>query len=110
MLSRHADCVRVLHHPETSNDQRNSALFKAYTEATGFDPFEDRQPSFLFLDPPDHTRLRALVHLAFTPRLVERMRARIESLSEELLSRALAAGRIDLIADGIRHELNALAG
>src|SRR5688572_25951669 len=46
VLSRHADCVRVLHHPETSNDQRNSALFQAYIESTGFDPFEDRQPSF----------------------------------------------------------------
>jgi cytochrome P450 PksS len=53
----------------------------------------------LDLDVPDHTRLRGLVHLAFTPRLVERMRARIESLADELLDRAAARGRMDLIAD-----------
>src|SRR4026209_2942217 len=71
VLSKHKDCVMVLHHPLTSNDQRNSALFQAYIKATGApDPFEGREPSFLFLDPPDHTRLRGLVSHAFTPRRV----------------------------------------
>ena len=39
-------------------------------------------------DEPDHTRLRDLVQRAFTPRLVEGLRPRIESLTEELLDRA----------------------
>jgi cytochrome P450 PksS len=43
--------------------------------------------NMLDVDAPDHTRLRGLVHLAFTPRLIERMRPRIESLSDELLRR-----------------------
>jgi len=50
-------------------------------------------------DPPDHTRLRALVQQAFSPRLVERMRGRIQQLSEELLDRVKRQGRMDLIAD-----------
>jgi cytochrome P450 len=50
-------------------------------------------------DPPDHTRLRALVQQAFSPRLVERMRGRIETLADELLDRVKRRGRMDLIAD-----------
>jgi cytochrome P450 len=55
--------------------------------------------NMLDLDPPDHTRLRGLVHKAFTPRLVERMRARVESLADELLEAALRRRRLDLIRD-----------
>ena len=49
--------------------------------------------NMLDLDPPDHTRLRALVQRAFTPRLVEQMRRRIESLADELLDARPRAGR-----------------
>ncbi len=50
-------------------------------------------------DPPDHTRLRALVQQGFSPRLVEGMRGRIETLADELLDRVIRRGRMDLIAD-----------
>jgi cytochrome P450 PksS len=55
--------------------------------------------SMLHLDHPDHTRLRALVSKAFTPRLIERMRPRIKALADQLLDRALNRGRMDLIRD-----------
>ena len=48
-------------------------------------------------DAPDHTRLRTLVNKAFTPRLIERLRGRIESLSNELLDATVAGGGIDLV-------------
>lgn len=49
------------------------------------------------LDPPDHTRLRTLVHKAFTPRLIEQLRGRIQSVCDELLDAAAANGRMDLV-------------
>ncbi|MCW2886240.1 MAG: hypothetical protein JWL58_3102 [Streptosporangiaceae bacterium] len=52
--------------------------------------------SFLTMDPPDHTRLRRLVSKAFTARLIERLRPRIEQLVDDLL--AGASGAVDLIA------------
>lgn len=55
--------------------------------------------NMLDLDGPDHTRLRALVHKAFTPRLIEQMRDQIQSLANELLDAVEAKGRMDLIAD-----------
>jgi cytochrome P450 len=41
--------------------------------------------NMLDLDEPDHRRLRALVSKAFTPRLIERLRQRIEAICQELL-------------------------
>ncbi len=53
----------------------------------------------LFLDPPDHSRLRGLVAKAFTPRVVEAMRVRIQQLVDELLDVLLARGQSNLIED-----------
>jgi cytochrome P450 PksS len=53
----------------------------------------------LDLDPPDHTRLRSLVHKAFTPGLVEQMRSRTQAISDELLDRVVWLGEMDLIRD-----------
>jgi cytochrome P450 len=99
VLSRHSDCVRILHHPTTSNDQRNSALFKTFTESMDIDPFEGREPSFLFLDPPDHTRLRGLVSHAFTARRVRELAPRVQEIVDELIDAALPAGRMEVIEE-----------
>lgn len=53
----------------------------------------------LDLDPPDHTRLRALVHKAFTPSLIVQMRDRIQTLADELLDAVARKGEMDLIND-----------
>ncbi|MGB0034992.1 MAG: cytochrome P450 [Candidatus Acidiferrales bacterium] len=50
-------------------------------------------------DPPAHTRLRALVHKGFTPRLIEEMRKRVQSLTDEFLDAKTRAGNMDLIHD-----------
>ncbi len=53
----------------------------------------------LSLDPPDHTRLRALVNLSFTPRLVEQWRERIQTITDELIDamQKQDAAELDLI-------------
>jgi cytochrome P450 PksS len=55
--------------------------------------------NMLDLDAPDHTRLRGLVHKAFTPRLIERLRTRIQTLCDDLLTTAHSNGGIDLIRE-----------
>jgi cytochrome P450 len=60
-------------------------------------------PSFewlLFLDPPRHTQLRAIVSRAFTPRSIAALEGRIRALSGALADRLLAAGsgEVDLVA------------
>ncbi len=53
----------------------------------------------LFKDPPDHTRLRGLVNKAFTPRVVERMRTRIEQIVNDLIDVVEPRGEMDVIED-----------
>src|SRR2546430_11912643 len=57
------------------------------------------EQSMLMVDPPDHTRLRALASKAFTPRTIEQLRPRIQQIADELLDAVQARGTMDLIAD-----------
>jgi cytochrome P450 len=53
------------------------------------DAFSSQVPApphwLIFIDPPDHARLRAIVSQAFTPRVVASLAQRIGELSRELL-------------------------
>jgi cytochrome P450 len=63
-------------------------------------PFLEMSTSWLvFQDPPHHTRLRALVNKAFTPRTVANLYPRIQQITDYLLDAAAAQGDMDLIAD-----------
>jgi cytochrome P450 len=52
----------------------------------------------LDMEPPDHTRVRSLVSKAFTPRMVEGMRHRIQQMMDRLVDEVVDAGEFDLIA------------
>jgi cytochrome P450 len=81
-LTRYADVQLAL------TDRRfgkSAPAYAARSSALGGEPVP---PSMLFQNPPDHTRLRALVTRAFTPRTVERLRPRIMAIAEDLLERA----------------------
>ena len=55
--------------------------------------------SMLDSDPPDHTRMRALVNKAFTPRVVEHLRPRVQAIVDDLLARVDERHSMDLIED-----------
>jgi cytochrome P450 len=104
VFARHADCLALLRDRRTSADdayidpERLSAEFRFGSGAD--DPevtaMRDMRP-FLFRDPPDHTRLRGLVSKAFTPKVVESLRARTQQIVDELLDTAFEADRVDLL-------------
>src|SRR5262249_60491562 len=54
-------------------------------------------PSMLFWDPPDHTRLRALVNKAFIPQAIEALKPRIRAIAEELLDQIQDPAAFDVI-------------
>src|SRR5687768_2041721 len=55
--------------------------------------------SMLFLDPPQHTRVRAIFTKTFTPRRIENLRPRIGQMCDRILDRAAARGRIELMGE-----------
>jgi cytochrome P450 len=54
--------------------------------------------SFVFLNPPEHTRLRSLVARAFTPRAITKLRARIQEVVDGLIDDVAADGNMELIS------------
>jgi len=96
VLTRYDDCVMVLRDPRFGRAGFEGLLESVYGNTVE----QGRLPtSMLFRDPPDHTRLRGLVSRAFTPRVVEGLRPRIQQIVDGLLDRVQGAGRMEVISD-----------
>ncbi|MEP6871711.1 MAG: cytochrome P450, partial [Anaerolineaceae bacterium] len=95
IVSRYEDVHAILNDRDLAVDPRKAAdgtFNKMFRNQT-----DDREPSMLFLDPPDHTRLRALVTKAFTPRAIEKMRPRVEEIANLLIDAVGDATSFDLM-------------
>jgi len=96
VLTRYEDCVAVLRDQRFGREEFQQMLSSVY----GDDSEKPQLPrSMLFRDPPDHTRLRALVSKAFTPRMIETMRDHIQEIVDRLLDRVQDTGRMDVMED-----------
>lgn len=103
LITRWADVHTVLRRPGTSVDERNLPEGRRRRDRlVEVDPKRAERAShaILNIDPPDHTRLRKLVSKAFTPRAVERIRARTAEITDEILADLATRGEpVDLIAE-----------
>jgi cytochrome P450 len=98
VFSSYADCDDVLRHPSSASDRLKSAAAQRDI-AEGVEARPIGPPGFLFLDPPDHTRLRKLVSKAFVPKVVKALEPDITAMVDSLLDKAADAGRFDVITD-----------
>jgi cytochrome P450 len=100
LITRYADVTAMLKDERFVKNRRTAMTPEQLRKMPWVPPmFRPLERNMLDLDSPDHTRLRALVHKAFTPNLVGRMRNRIQTLADELLERVMYEGEIDLIKD-----------
>jgi cytochrome P450 PksS len=98
LITRYDDVAVVLKDERFVKDTRNALTPAEVAGQHWFRKvFKILKRNLLNLDPPDHSRLRALVQKAFTPRLIEQMRARIESLTNTLLDSVQDRGRLNII-------------
>ena len=82
LFTRHADVDAILRdHRHFGNDPRKGTL--SPRQRAMLPPPDEF--TMLLLDPPDHTRLRALVSKAFTPRAVKALEPRIRGILGTLL-------------------------
>ena len=100
VLTRRADVVSVL------RDSRFGHLYpERQRQLWGSEQVEksrllqSRLRWFLFMDPPDHGRLRGLVQKVFTPKAFEARAPAIQAFVDEHLDRALAGDTFDLVSD-----------
>ncbi len=100
LITRYDDVAMVLKDERFVKDTSNALTPEQTARQPWFRKvFKSLKRNMLNLDPPDHPRLRALVHKAFTPRLIEQMRERVQGLTDELLDGVQDRGRMDLIRD-----------
>jgi len=98
VFSSFRDCDELLRHPLSASDRMKSTIVQRAI-ADGEQPRPLGPPGFLFLDPPDHTRLRKLVSKAFAPRVVKSLEPDIIALVDALLDHIAEQGRFDVVAD-----------
>ncbi|MGP3959131.1 cytochrome P450 [Nonomuraea sp. 3N208] len=99
VVASYRDCETLLRDPRLSAER--DRFFQADQAADLYPahaPSSVRQPWFLSLDPPDHTRLRRLVISAFTPRAVARMEDSIAQLVDEYLDGAAEQETFDVLS------------
>jgi cytochrome P450 len=94
VLTRYEDVLTALRDPRFGKE----AIAAFVAARFGVVPPGTRL-SMLDRDPPDHTRLRGLVSKAFTPRVVEILRPRVQRIVDSLLDPLQDAGSMDLIED-----------
>jgi cytochrome P450 len=100
LVSRYDDAMAALKDPRLVRSWRKVmspeqlALMPAETKQSRL--FEK---NMIMSDPPEHTRLRALVQKAFTVSLVEQMRERVQQIADQLLDAVADRGQMDLIDD-----------
>lgn len=100
LLTRYADVFALLKDDRFVKNRRSALTAEQVRRLPWVPPmFRPLERNMLDLDQPDHTRLRALVHKAFTPRLVEQMQERVQTLADELLERVAHRHEMDLIND-----------
>lgn len=101
-LYRYHDVFEALRHPAYSSDR----VMPIYRDHLSPEQQALRKPTFdvlqhwmVFLDPPDHTRLRQLVMPAFTPKAIGAMRPQVDSVVREAVAAIRDVEEFDLVRD-----------
>jgi cytochrome P450 len=92
LLTRYEDVAFLLKDGHTTKDIRRVVPAEKLVSEMG-------NADLLSSDPPDHTRLRALVNQAFTPKRIRQLEPRIAEVAAELLARVRDAGEMEFMAD-----------
>lgn len=92
-IFRYEDCAYTFKHPELFSAR--DFISNAFGE---FDPVPE-VPSIIAMDPPEHTRLRKLANVAFTPRVIRGMQDDIDTVIGGLLDEAQEQGEFDFVSD-----------
>lgn len=100
-FTRYDDCVAALRDPRLGKDIEKHLDPDQVAEERDLEagPLAPLGRNMLFVDPPDHTRLRRLVAKEFTPRAIGGLEERIRAIAADLLDGLAGRDRIDLIAD-----------
>jgi cholest-4-en-3-one 26-monooxygenase len=94
-VTKYADVVAVSRDPRTFSSAKKGVFT--------FDPvpedLERMQLMMLNMDPPKHTKLRALVNKGFTPRMIARLEPRLRAITNDIIDTVASKGQCDFVAE-----------
>jgi cytochrome P450 len=104
VLTRYDDCLVTFKQTAAFSNEGRLAKAAAYLSPerrANYRAFEEHfsYKSLLHSDPPDHTRMRALVTREFNPTVVESMKPQIQAAVDELIDEAISKGSMDVAND-----------
>ncbi len=102
VLTRYADVMEVLHDPRIGKAIGLETALHRLPEAerqVAMPIYQTFARQMLYADPPYHTKLRSLVNKAFTPRVVEKMRPRVQQIADSLVDAVQERGSMDVIRE-----------
>lgn len=101
LITRYVDAEAILRDGRFIKDPRNIYPPEQHTHPIESAPSASDLMSMMMtdIDPPHHTRLRALASQSFTPRVVEQWHTRIQKIADELIDTVAGKGAMDLIEE-----------
>jgi cholest-4-en-3-one 26-monooxygenase len=103
VVSKHAEVKEVSRNSELFSTWENTAIIR-FTEEMTRERIEAQRLILLNIDPPHHTKLRAIVQRGFTPRAVQSLRATLAARAERIVKQAKEKGAGDFVT-GVACEL-----
>lgn len=98
LLTGFAECEAILRDPRWSSNPSHRTTVDADVDVRTAMSLTDAN-ILLFIDPPDHTRIRKLMSKAFTPRSVERLRPKVQAIVDELLDGVADRGTVEIVSE-----------
>jgi cholest-4-en-3-one 26-monooxygenase len=96
VVSRHAEVKEVSRASELFSTSENTAIIR-FNEDMTRDRIEMQRLILLNIDPPHHTKLRAIVNRGFTPRAVHSLRDTLAGWAEQIVKQAKENGTGDFV-------------
>jgi len=97
ILSRYEDCRALLRDNRAGAAEPGAETPQSSLSSARRRERDPEMRSILFMNPPDHTRIRSLVSRAFTPRRVDRLRPEVETIADSLIDDFASDGPVNLL-------------
>ncbi|MDI6097395.1 cytochrome P450 [Actinoplanes sp. NEAU-A12] len=97
-VTRHADVMTVSRNSDVYSSRENTAIVRFQSDMTR-DDIEMQQAIMLNMDPPQHTKQRAIVSRGFTPRAINSLRGALQSRAERIVTAAAAGDAGDFVTE-----------
>ena len=98
LVTNYDDVVEVSRRPKVFSSYERLSLLER-SDRQNDESLDVQRMMMLNMDPPEHTRLRAIVQQGFTPRMIEALREKLEERTARILDEAIEKGEGDFVVD-----------